>query len=262
MVLYRYGTFTAGTTTQIQLNLGFIPDKFTLRDDTIATNGTFSGLVDVYWDSYIGSLTTPKTLLTTYAAGAPTFSSINSGTITTATGIVPYQTADGLLYVPNQAPYTTTTGNRAYIGASTNLVITGISNAANASVTATHSFTASDIGVTVVTFHGVVGMTQINTLSGIIQSVTSTTSFTVNINTTNFGTYIAGTAGLTGGFANVITGAPVSTVYSGTQILNTAEANLGSIGVIIGTSILGGATVATTDVWFYEAILQSPVTGP
>ena len=94
--------------------------------------------------------------------------------------------------MPNQAPYTTVSGNRAYVQQSTNLVITGISNAANASVTATHSFTSADVGVTVVTFHGVLGMTQINGLSGVIQSVTSTTSFTVNIDSTNFGTYSAG----------------------------------------------------------------------
>lgn len=234
------------------LNLGFIPNIFRMRNDTILASGTVTGVTDVYWDSYLGGLTTPYTIITTSLAGAPTVSRLASGTLAATTGVIPFQSADSDLFTPQQAPYTTITGNRAYIGESTNLVITGISQAANASITATHSFTAADIGVTVVTFHGVQGMTQINTLSGVIQSVTSTTSFTVNINTTNFTAYVAGVAGLTGGFANVITGAPANTLY-GNVSLPTAEANLGIIGVRLGTTIM----VNTNDVWYYEAILNT-----
>jgi hypothetical protein len=98
-------------------------------------------------------------------------------------------------------------------------------------------------------------MTQINGLSGVIQTVTSTTSFTVNINTTNFGTYVAGTAGLTGGFANVITGAPANTLY-GNVSLPTAQQNLGQIGLTLGTSLM----VNVNDVWEYVAMLDTPVT--
>jgi hypothetical protein len=129
------------------------------------------------------------------------------------------------------------------------LTITGISKAANASITATHAFTSADIGVTTVTFHNVVGMNQINTLSGVIQSVTSTTSFTVNINTTNFTTYVSG------GIANIITGVPPVTT-SGFQVYNTPLLNVGFTGLTLGSSLM----VTTSDVWQYIAMLDSPVT--
>ena len=252
MALYRTGTFTVVSTGAAQnLNLGFVPTYFIATDISRASGGG----VDVYWDAGMAALATPITLLTTWSASTPTRSFL------TTNGITPFQSADADLFTPQQAPYTTTSGNRAYIGESTNLVITGISQAANASVTATHSFTSSDIGVTVVTFHGVQGMTQINQLQGIITGVTSTTSFTVNINSTNFGAYIAGTAGVTGGFANVITGAPVDTLYSN-QLLPTAEANLGFIGITIGTSVVGASSVVNGDVFSYQAFAQSPATGP
>jgi hypothetical protein len=254
-MLYRTGTFTlAANNVAYNLNLGFIPDSLYLLDVTYSSTAT--NLIEANWNSGTGTYTTPYTIVRSTASGTLTLSA------PTTTGVVPYQTPDSNLYVPNQAPYTTTSGNRAYVGASTELVITGISNAANASVTATHSFTTSDIGVTVVTFHGVLGMTQINTLSGVITGVTSTTSFTVNINSTNFGVYSAGTtAGVTSGFANVITGAPVDTLY-GNTLLPTAEANLGFIGVTIGTAVIGAGSAGSTDTWWYQAMLQSPVTGP
>ena len=254
MSIYRTGTFTVADKTAIQyLNLGFVPSYLILEDLTLlSTSG--KGITAI-WDSGMAALATPITKLLDTSGGT-----ITQSTLTT-TGVAAFQSTDATLYVPNQAPYTTTSGNRQYIDQSTNLVITGISNAANASVTATHSFTSADVGVTVVSFHGVLGMTQINGLRGVIQTVTSTTSFTVNIDTTNFGTYSAGTAGLTGGFANVITGAPANTVYSNVS-LPTAQANLGFIGVSIGTGVVGATGGANSDVWSYQAWLQSPVTGP
>ncbi len=259
MVLYRADDLIVveGGVQQV-LDLGFVPDIFRMRNTTILSSGTLTGVTEVYWDRSMGALATPRTSITTMTTGVAAYSSINSGTVTAATGVVPYQTPDNQLFVPQQAPYNSSAGNRAYIGPSTLLVITALSQAVNASVTATHSFTSDDIGVTVVTFHGVPGMTQINGLSGIIQSVTSTTSFTVNINSTNFTAYdSSGTAGVDRGFANVITGAPVNTLY-GNQLLPTALENLGVIGLVLGTTIM----VNTSDVWFYEAILQSPATGP
>ncbi len=234
------GTLTVATGGAAQnLNLGFIPTEFYMRNETIMTSGTVTGVCEVFWDSYIGALSTPYTLINTYTTGAPVLSRLASGTLAATTGVIPFQTADSALFLPNQAPYTTYQ--------STNLTITGISAAANASITATHSFTSADIGVTVVTFHGVVGMTQINTLSGVIQSVTSTTSFTVNINSTNFTAYSSG------GIANVITGAPANTLY-GNVSLPTAEANLGIVGVRLGTTVM----VNTNDVWYYRATLNYP----
>lgn len=258
----KTGTVTVTSSgVQQNLNLGFIPDKFYMRNDTILTSGTVTGVVEVWYDSYTAGLTTPYVVINTCNAGVPAISRLASGTVASCTGIVSYTTADSNLYVPNQAPYTTTTGSRQYIGASTNQVISktasAITQAANALVTTAqaHSFTASDIGVTVVTFHGVPGMTQINGMSGVIQSVPTTTTFTVNINTSNFSAYSTTntTEGVNSGFFNVITGAPVNTIY-GNQSLPTSEQNLGFTGLILGTSVM----VNTSDVWYYEAILNYP----
>lgn len=229
MAIIKVGSLSvvAGGSAQ-NLVLGFVPSYFKMVNQTTVT-GTFMG----EWFSSMANGTSLKWRV----GGTPVFTS------DAADGITPFTTADNLLYVPNQAPYTT--------NFSTNLTITGISKAANASITATHSFTSADVGVTVVTFHNIVGMTQMNTLSGVIQSVTSTTSFTVNINSTNFSTYVSG------GVANVITGAPANTLYSNVS-LPTAQANLGQIGLTLGTDYMEN----TSDVWNYVAILQSPATGP
>ena len=246
MSILKTGTLTvvAGGVAQ-NLNLGFVPSKFYMRNDTILVSGTVTGVVEVWYDEYMAGLSTPYNVIDTCTAGVPAISRLAA----TTTGITPVQTSDEFLYVPNQQPYIDTT--RVPMGASTNLRVTDISNAANASVTATHSFTSADIGVTVVTFHIVArdSMIQINGLSGVIQSVTSTTSFTVNIDTTNFTDFNGARAEV----ANVITGAPANTLY-GNVSLPTAEANLGFVGLHLGTSVM----VNTGDVWYYEAILNSP----
>jgi hypothetical protein len=184
-------------------------------------------------------------IIQTTTSGVPAYSELTSN------GVTPFVTTDPNLFIPPQAPYNATSGgNRAYIQQSTNLIITGISNAAQASVTATHSFTSADIGVTWVTFSQVVGMTQINTLRGQITGVTSTTSFTVNINSTNFSTYTSG------GIANVITGAPVTTQF-GAQIQQTPLYNQGVAGLTLGSSLM----VNTSDVWKWIAFYDTSVTG-
>lgn len=266
MAIYRTGTFVVpAANAAYNLNLGFIPSVFRCYDVTLAAAGAPDATADTaraYWDTALSALSTPVTLLETATGGALTLKSL------TTTGISTFQSTDANLFVPQQAPYTNTTGTRAYIGASTLQVIdngaSAITKAANALVTCSeaHSFTSADIGVTTVTFHGVPGMIQINGLSGVIQSVPSATTFTVNINTTNFSTYTNGlTEGTLSGFFNVITGAPASTQY-GNQILNTAEANLGFIGLTIGTGVMAATGVTAGDTFFYEAILQSPATGP
>ncbi len=264
MAIYRQGTFNVPTgKVALNLNLGFVPCEFRMWNQTVFNTGTLTGTIEGWWNSTMGAQGTPMSMLGTWTAGAPVWSRL------TTTGIVPFQSSDPNLFTPQQAPYTTTSANRQYIGQSTNQVISktasAITQAANALVTTdiAHSFTSSDIGVTVVTFHGVPGMTQINGLSGVIQSVPTTTTFTVNINTTNFSAYstTGTTAGLTSGFFNVITGAPVNTLY-GNSLLPTAEANLGFIGLTIGTGYFSDATVTAGDLYFYSAILQAPVTGP
>lgn len=71
------------------------------------------------------------------------------------------------------------------------LIITGISKAASAVVTAVNYFTSADYGVTMVTFSGVAGMTQINGLTGTVTASTSA-HFTVNINSSGFSNYTSG----------------------------------------------------------------------
>lgn len=241
MAIVRKGRLTVATGGVAQnLALGFIPSYFRMVNKTIQTSGTVTGVTNVeWWDDMVNA----SAYITTYTTGSPALSYISTN------GVTPLITPDSSIY------------------AATNLTITDISKAANASITATHAFTAADIGVTVVSFHNVVGMTQINTLSGVIQSVTSTTSFTVNINSTNFTSYVSG------GIANVVTGNYPYPLQGGTpsatnapgfppsqaatsQVLNAALYNQGIIGLTLGTTLM----VNTSDVWEYLALLDAPFT--
>ena len=238
MAIVRKGTLTVTTGGAAQnLVLGFVPSYFKMENKTKIVANTNGVQRAEWWDDMANA----SAYIETMTSGAPVLTYISTN------GVTPYQTTDGSLYT------------------SSNLTITGISKAANASITATHNFTSNDIGVTVVSFHNVVGMTQINTLSGVIQSVTSTTSFTVNINSTSFTTYVSG------GIANVVTGRPAlqgGVITSGnalgfppaqtntSQILNTALFNNGSIGITLGSSLM----VTTSDVWQYMAVLDCDFT--
>jgi hypothetical protein len=243
MAIVRKGTLTVVTGGVAQnLALGFIPSYFRMVNKTIQTSGTVTGVTNAeWWDDMVNA----SAYITTYSTGTGTLSYISTN------GVTPLVTPDSGIY------------------AATNLAITGISKAANASITATHAFTAADIGVTTVSFHGVVGMTQINTLTGVIQSVTSTTSFTVNINSTNFTTFVASGTPI----ANVVTGnypfalqggVPSATRAPGfppsqaatSQVLNAALYNQGIIGLTLGTTLM----VNTSDVWEYLALLDAPFT--
>jgi len=235
MAIIKNGTFlvTTGGTAQ-NLNLGFIPTRFTMWNQTLTTATPSAGIVEVIWFPTLANGTAIiDTSTVTTGAIARSFLATN--------GITPYQTPPGTEWVPLTGLPSGAT--------STHLTITGISKAANASITATHAFTSADIGVTTVTFSGVVGMTQINTLRGVIQSVTSTTSFTVNIDSTTFSTYVSG------GQANIITGVPPYTTQ-GFQIFNTPQKNVSIIGLTLGTSLM----VNTANRWYYEAVLDAPFT--
>ncbi len=231
MAIIKVGTFSVvlGGAAQ-NLNLGFVPSVLTLWNDTKIASQT--GVAYAQW---LSSMADASAYIQTLTAGAPVWSKL------TTNGVTPFMTPYGSEYVP--------LSGLPPGAVSTNLVITGISKAANASITATHAFTAADVGVTTVGFHGVVGMTQINTLTGVIQSVTSTTSFTVNINSLNFSTYVSD------GIANIITGVPAVT-QTGFQVYNTPLLNVGFIGVKLGTSLM----VTTADLFRYEAVLDTPVT--
>lgn len=238
MAIVKKGTLSVvlGGAAQ-NLPLGFVPSYVVMENKTKIVANT-NGVQKFEWWSDNANA---SAYIYTMTAGAPVLSYISSN------GVTPYQTADSALYTAS------------------NLTITGISAAANASITATHAMTAADVGVTVVSFHGIVGMTQMNTLSGVVQSVTSTTSFTVNINSSAFTAYSSG------GIANIVTGKPAlqggalssanalgfSPLQAGTsQVLNTALFNAGSIGLTLGSSLM----VTTSDVWQYLALLDAPFT--
>jgi hypothetical protein len=238
MAIVRKGVLSVVTGGVAQaLPLGFVPSYFLMENKTKIIGNT-NGVQKVeWWDDMVNG----SAYIQTVTAGAPV------GSYIAANGISPFQTPDSGLYPPS------------------NLVITGISQAANAVVTAANSFTAKDVGVTVVTFHNVVGMTQINTLSWVVQSVIGPGSFSVNINSSGFSAYVSG------GIANIINGIPAlqggslssgnalgfSPLYQPTsQVLNTALFNQAFIGLLLGTSIM----VTTADEWQYLALLDASFT--
>ncbi len=235
MAIIKNGSFTTTATGTAQsLNLGFVPTRFQAWN---LTNITAAPVVSGKHASFLWfpQMANATALVTSYTGttGAPLQLLLASN------GVTPFQTSDsGLWTVTTKA-----------ISIST----TGISQAAAALVTtaAVHGFTSSDIGVTTVTFSGVEGMTQINTLRGVIQSVPSTTTFTVNINTTSFSAFTqAGNP-----YINVITGIPPYTTQ-GFQIFNTPQRNNGFIGLTLGSSLM----VTADNSWVYEAVLDAPFT--
>jgi len=230
MAIVRINQVLSATGSAFNLNLGFVPSYFRLVNQTKLAAQT--GVAISEWFSFMANA---HANIATMTAGVPTYSAI------TTNGFTPYFPTLGSEFV--------LLSGLPPAAVSTNLTITGISKAANASITATHAFTSADVGVTTVGFHGVVGMNQINTLTGVIQTVTSTTSFTVNINSTAFSTYTSG------GIANVITGEPPTTQY-GFQVINTPLSNNAFIGLTVGSSVCGSAS----DVLYYQALLDADFT--
>ena len=99
-------------------------------------------------------------------------------------------------------------GNSIYItNISFSTIITAITQSANAVVTTANTFVPGQI----VTIMGVVGMTQINGMSGTIISATPTT-ITLNIDSTAFSAYVSG--------GTVV---PVNRIYSPNHCLNEGD---------------------------------------
>ena len=212
MAINRVQQVTASGSA-FNLNLGFVPNYLKVVNQTKLAAG--SGVAISEWFSFMAN---GYADIQTLTAGAPVYSQITSN------GFTPYQTPSPLEWQ------------------SSNKTISAISKAANAQVTITsHGFTSQDVGVTVMTFSGVVGMTQINTLRGTIVSIVDANNITVNINSSSFSSYVSG------GIANVINGIPAASIYIGNtaypvgsqpyvqgsdgQYLNTALQNTGIIGV-------------------------------
>lgn len=85
-----------------------------------------------------------------------------------------------------------------------------------------HGFTAADEGITFVAFKQVEGMSQINGLNALIQSVIDADNFTVNIDSTNFYNY------LSNGVIIVLSGVPPEQ-RQGMQIFNRPFQNIANV---------------------------------
>jgi hypothetical protein len=98
--------------------------------------------------------------------------------------------------------------------------ISGISKGATTSVTSPlHGFTSQDVGLTTVMFLQVKGMIQINGTPGLIIAVPDVNTIVVNINSTNFYTYVSG------GVMSIVTGTPPVETLS-FQTFNTPFQNI------------------------------------
>ncbi len=227
MAIVRVAQATA-TGSALNLNLGFTPDYIRVVNET-----KLAAQTGVAVSEWFGTMANGYGLIQTLTAGAPVYSEI------TTNGFTPFQTTDANLFPASQRLIS--------------IITTGITKAAAALVTtaSAHGFTSSDVGVTTVGFHGVNGMIQINGLTGVIQSVPSATTFTVNINSTNFTTFDQSGAPL----VNIITGIPPSQTV-GFQVENTPLYNAGQIGITLGSSVCGSAS----DVLKYYAFLDAPFT--
>src|SRR3982750_4589602 len=129
MAIVKKGTLTvvSGGTAQ-NLNLGFTPSYFKAENKTKIIANTNGVQSFEWWNDNANA----SAYLWTMTTGAPVLTYISTN------GVTPYQTAAGTEFVP-------LTGLPS--GAvNTSLTITGISKAANASITATHAFTSADIG--------------------------------------------------------------------------------------------------------------------
>lgn len=98
--------------------------------------------------------------------------------------------------------------------------ITAITKDSRAQITSTaHGFTSVDVGQTFLMIKQVLGMLQINGQNCLIQEIVDANNFTVNINSTNYYTYVSG------GVAIVDSGEPpVET--QGFQTFNTPFQNI------------------------------------
>jgi len=207
MAIVKKGTLTVTTGGAAQnLNLGFIPSYIRMVNKTKLA-ATTNGVVIAEWYDDMASASAN---IWTTSAGDGT----NKLTQIASNGMTTFQTS-------SPSEYT-----------ATSKTVTAVTKAVNAQVTSTaHGLVVGDS----VTFHNVVGMTQINTLTGKVQSVVDANNFTVNINSVAFTTYVSG------GIANLISG---------------TTRNAGVVGLTLGSALM----VTTADVWEYVAMLDAPFT--
>lgn len=231
---YRNGIINS-TGAAVTLPLGFVPDRFVIRNYTVLAADSATPAVGS--SQWFTSVPSGYALVDTYTSGAPVTTQITSNGITPVVLGGDWQ-------------------NTIY-------TITGITNAnpgvvTLASLTPTNSMTLVN-GMTI-TISGVVGMTGLNTNRFIVSGISSTTFklydlFGNPVNTTALGTYVSG------GQVDVISYPPTAPVLNPVngQVLTPGspaglQYDIGYQGVILGTGVVG----ASTNVLFWEAFLSTP----
>lgn len=229
---YRNGIITSAGSA-VSLNLGFVPDRFTIVNYT--KTAAQSGVGYSEWINNV--VASGKALITTYTAGAPVVSLLGSN------GITPVFA--GGVWTP------------------TIYTITGISNAnpgvvTLASLTPTGATTLAN-GMTV-TISGVVGMTGLNTNRFIVSGISGSTftlydTFGNPVDTTALGTYSSG------GQCDLISYPATAPTINATTGQITApglpaglQYDTGYRGVTLGTGVVGSAA----DVLYWEAFYSTP----
>jgi len=232
MSQYRNGIITS-TAAAVNLNLGFVPDRFTVTNYTKTVAGSGVGFSE--WINNV--VASGKALISTYTAGAPVV------TLLASNGITPVN-AGGIWY-------------------NTNYTITGVSKA-NPGVVTLSSLTPTGgqtlVNGDTITISGVVGMTQLNTNRYIVSGISGST-FTLYdlfgnpVDTSAFGTYVSG------GIANLISyPATAATINATTGQITTPgqpagnQYDTGYQGVTLGTGVVG----SSNDVLYWEAFLETP----
>ncbi len=235
MSQYRNGIITS-TGAAVNLNLGFVPDRFTVTNYTKTAAQTGVGFSE--WIKNV--VASAKALISTYAAGVPTVSLLASN------GFTPVS-AGGVWY-------------------NTNYTITGISNA-NPGVVTLSSLTPTGgqtlVNGDIVTLSSVRGMTQVNTNRYVVAAVgvDAATTFRLYdfqgnpVDTSAFGTYTSG------GIANVISGPATAPTIDASTGQITVQGNppgnqydTGYQGITLGTGVVGSAA----DVLYWEAWSETP----
>ncbi len=238
---YRNGKITS-TGAAVSLNLGFVPDRFTIRNKTVLDAASATPAVG--YAEWINNVNASATAwINTYTSGAPVTTLLASNGITPVNaGGVWSNTIYRITTISNESPGVVT------IAA---LTPTGGQALAN--------------GMTV-TVSGVVGMTGINTQRFVVSNLTivgggPTYTFTLYdlfgnpFSTVGLGTYVSG------GELDMISQPPTAPVLdpvNGQVITPGAPAGLqldsGYQGITLGTGVVGAAT----NTLYWEAFLETP----
>ena len=236
MSQYRNGIINSTTaliSSGVTLNLGFIPDKFTILNYTKTAAGSGVG-----FSQWIRNVTADGTaLISTYTAGAPVVTLLGSNGITGVALGGDWQ--------------------------NTQYTITGITNANPGVVTVTSlspTNTMTLVNGMTVTLSGVGGMTQVNQQRFIVAGISGSTFklydlFGNPVDTTTFGTYTSG------GVVNQISYPPTTATLNPVtgQVLVPAQPagnqyDIGYEGVSLASGVLG----SNNDVLWWEAFYSTP----